>query len=232
MSIVTYNDTVDEQGLVQDLRFLSGQDNLSLNDATRILNYALDDYWHLALVSAGLNKPDGRNYTNLPDATTPVAIGTNKVTKEREHFVLDELQMTYNSKDYVLERKSATRDTDGTPFSRTYKTNSRPKYYDEVGDIIFLYPAPDKTITLHQWYTRPYKHFSPSDITVDIGIPYTHAGYLSLKGAKRLGFRTADTASASMEQELRKKENEIKEYFGLRDNNAEHRLLVEINVPN
>jgi len=217
---ITFNDTSTRQGLVQDLRFLSGQDSLSIEDATRLLNFAVDDYWHLRVSAAGERKPDSTTYTDRPYDTTSVDADTDSIELDNDHLMIDEFQIDYDGKRYKLDRISATKEDD--PVAETYATNGRPKYYDVVGNTLYLYPATDEAITAHIWYIRQFKHFATTDTTVDIGIPQVHGGYLSLRAAQRLGFRTGDRQG--LEAELRRLVEQIKEFSGMQDMNSERRL--------
>ena len=63
---LTYSDSSTLQGAVQHLKYISGQDSLSNNDAARLINMAMDDYSSMAMLSGGDWKFDSNSSTTNP----------------------------------------------------------------------------------------------------------------------------------------------------------------------
>lgn len=62
--MVTFNDTASLQGLFQHTKYITGQDNLLINDFTRLANFAMDDYSAIVLAVDGRWKfEDSTNLT-------------------------------------------------------------------------------------------------------------------------------------------------------------------------
>ena len=229
---LTFNDTTTEQGLVQELRFLSGQDALSIEDATRLLNFALDRYTHLAVMSSGRWKWDDSTNTDRPMATTTLTAGTATYKLDTSHLVIDEVEVYDGSKWHPVGTVDASRDHDGAALTDVYSVDGRPAHYDAQGQYITFYPAPSGGYTQARiWYSRKANHFSTTDTTSAVGIIPTHQDYLPLYAAYRLAMRTNDKNISNLRDGVDRKEREIKEFFGMREMNTPHELVGAVNIP-
>lgn len=228
---LTFNDTTNNQGLVQDLRFISGQDSLSVADATRLLNHALDSYTHLAFKSSGRWKFDDSTYTDRSIATATLSASEPVLALDVTYLVIDEVEVYHNGKWTVVDAGDASRDNDGTPFAITYADEGKPVIYDSSGTELTFYPSPDEDVTVRLWFMRPANHFAVTDTTSTIGIPSIHHEYLTLYAAERLMMRTNDKNLAAVKMARKEKADEVVEFYGYREMNTPQVLTANVNIP-
>lgn len=229
---ITFNDTSTGQGIVQDLRFTSGQDALSINDATRLLNFALDRYSHLAITASGRWKWDDSTNADRPKATATLTEGTATYKLDAEHLVIDEVEVYYDGVWCRVEPIDASRDNGGTSLAKQYIENGKPEYYDMQGRFMTLYATPDADAThIRVWFSRAASHFAVTDTTSTIGIPSIHQDYLPLWAAYRLALRTGDKTMNHIDEAVKRKEREIVEFFGIREMNTPQTLVGNVTVP-
>lgn len=228
----TFNDTSTQQGLVQHLRFLSGQDALSIEDATRLINFALDDYSYIALTSSGRWKFDDSTHENAdgdatyPIATATVSAGETSIPLETDFLSVEEVRFN----DEILAPVDR-RDYHGTKLTTLYGTSGTPRAYDYDSNALFLYPPPSTSGTVKLLYSRASPYFSTSDTTATVGIPRIHHEYLVLHALHRLSLRTNDSNRVEVRNELQAMEEKVRDFYSKRDQNTSRKLKAIINVP-
>lgn len=233
---LVFSDQSTKQGLVEHLKFITGQDSLSANDATRLLNMALDDYSYIALTSSGRWKFDDLTHVNEDgDETFPIATATlnadeESVPLETDLLMINQVQIQIDGKWQVLEPVD-TRDSKHEVLSTTYSVNGKPIKYDYDAHSLFFYPKSDTARSVRVLYSRPSPYFSVTDTGAPIGIPRIHHEYLVLHAANRLNLRTNDSNSVKIKQELLEFEQKIRDFYSKRDQDTPRRLKAKINVP-
>jgi hypothetical protein len=233
---LVFSDSSTKQGLVEHLKFVSGQDSLNINDATRLLNFALDDYSSIAMASSGKWKFDDTTNTTNPIATATLNAGEEHIPLDIEFLMVDQVQILIDGKYEVLEPIDP-RDDKENVLASVYDTAGKPRYYDYDAHNLYFYPKSDTTRTVKVRFSRAANHFDVTDTNASIGIPSIHYEYLSLKAAQKLGFRINDDAMAMIERELIKWEGvdgqggKIRDFYSKRDQDTPRRLKAKINVP-
>ena len=233
---VTFNDTSTLQGLVQHLRFISGQDSLKIEDATRLLNFALDDYAYIALTSSGRWKFDDLTHTNNDgDETFNIATGTLSADEasmplESSFLMINQVQIQIDGKWQVVEPVDV-RDSKEEVLAQTYSVNGKPRKYDYDAHSLFFYPKSDAARTVKILYSRASPYFSTSDTTATIGIPRIHHRYLALNAAYQLSERTNDRSGDRMFRSLQLEERRVRDFFSKRDQDTPRKLQGMVNIP-
>jgi hypothetical protein len=233
---VVFSDTSTLQGLVEHLKFISGQDSLHINDATRLLNFAIDDYSHIALTSSGKWKFDDFTNTDNPVATATLNAEEEHIPLETEFLMLNQVQILIDGKYQVLTPIDP-RDNKENVLGTVYETSGKPIYYDYDAHNLYLYPKSDTTRTVKVLFSRAANYFDVTDTTAEIGIPRIHHEYLALKAAQKLGFRINDSTKTDIERELSRWEGvdgqggKIRDFYSKRDQDTPRRLKAKINVP-
>lgn len=219
------SDTSTSQGLIEQLKFITGQDSLSNNDAIRLINLAIDDYSYLALTGNRRWKLDDANNTDLPTASATINSSETHIPLETEVLTLEEVQFNGN----ILTPIDRTQYKTSTP-TQEFGTGT-PTHYDYDSHSLFLYPIPTASGTVTVYYSRPENYFATTDTTATIGIPRIHHNYLILHAANTLSLRTNDPIGNKIKQELIEAELKIKDFFGLRDQDTRKNLrpLIQNN---
>lgn len=248
--MVTFNDTATLQGLYQHTKYLSGQSNLSIEDFTRLANFAMDDYSSIVLSADGRWKFEDTTNTSRPQGFTQLTAGQKAYTLDTNYLTINKVEVKIDGKWRVLEPIDQ-RDYKNSSLEQVFSDNGDPKYYDYDGQQIILYPAPDFTDTgavsssdprantsLHVDFSRPATYFDTTDTTATVGIPRVHCEYIALKSAHKVMLAKNDPSITSIEKELvsweglerqgRLSGGKIREYFSFRDENRPRRLKPKL----
>lgn len=223
---ITLQDTTDQQGLIEHLKFITGQDSLHKNDAVRLINFAIDDYSYLALTSSGRWKFDDSTNTDLPIATATLNAGETSIPLETDFLTIEQVQLDGNILVPIDNNEYRTI----TP-TELYGTGGTPGYYDYDSHSLFFYPIPGSAHTVTVLYSRASPYFDVDDTTAAIGIPRIHHEYLALHAAHRLSLRTNDTNRNELRNELVAFEERIRDFYSKRDKTSGRKLRAKINVP-
>lgn len=249
--MVTFNDTSTLQGLYQHTKYLSGQDNLSIENFTRLLNFAIDDYSSIVLGCDGRWKFEDSTNLTTPTGYTQVTAGQRAYTLDTNFLHIDRVEVKVEGVWRVLEPIDQS-DYKDTSLEATFATAGTPTHYDYDGQQIKLYPATDWTdsgtvdednpaanTSLKVEHSRPANYFDTTDTNATIGIPRVHHQYLALKATKMVFMASNDPSITSINQELvawegletqgRLSGGKIREYFSRRDENTVRRLKPKIN---
>jgi len=233
---VTFNDTSTYQGLVQHLKFVSGQDALSIEDATRLINFALDDYSHIALTASRRWKFDDQTNTDFPIATATLNSNEASIPLETTFLMIDEVQITDDTGAYVKLLPIDEAEADRKEVLATqYATDGMPLYYDYDSHSLFVYPQSSSTRTIKVLYRRAMEHFDTSDTTATVGVPRIHQEYLALKASYSLALRNNDPGLPALKREIQEWEGvegtggRIREFYSRRDGQTKARLAPKVH---
>lgn len=245
-----FSDTSTQQGLYQHVKYITGQSNLSIEDFTRMLNFAIDDYSSIAISADGKAKFDAATYDNLSNGWTQVVAGQRSYELDDSFAQIHKVEVVKDGTRTVV-RPIDQRDWKDESLEQTFEKNGRPRYYDWDGQVIKLYPAPDwsdsgtvsednpsANASLYVDHTRAAPYFNTTDTTATIGIPRVHHRYLALKVQHQVMMSTNDPSISKVEQELvswegqerngRLSGGKIREYFTTRDENTPRRIKSKI----
>jgi len=232
---VVFSDTSTLQGLVQHLKFISGQDSLAIEDATRLLNFAMDEYSYIALTASKRWKFDDQTNTDFPIATATLNANEASIPLETTFLIVDEVQITDANGKYVkltpIEEPNMDREE---VLATTYETDGQPIYYDYDSHSLFFYPQASAERTVKVIYRRATEYFDTTDTTATVGIPRIHHEYLPLKASYSLTLRTNDPNSERIKRELVEWEGredsggKIRNFYSKRDNNSTGRLMPKV----
>jgi|JI10StandDraft_1071094.scaffolds.fasta_scaffold12225_5 hypothetical protein len=250
--MVTFNDTDTLQGLYQHTKFLSGQSNLSIEDFTRLANFAMDDYSSIVLSCDGKWKfDDSTNLTN-PQGYTQVTSGQKKYTVDTNYLKIRGVDLKVDGKWTVLEQIDRD-EYKNQSLEEVFSENGTPKYYDYDGQQIILYPAPNfsdsgtvdaddpgATASLHVDFSRPAEYFDTTDTTATIGIPRVHHQYIALKATEMVMMSTNDPSISGIQNKLiaweGREQNgqlsggKIREHFTTRDEDRPRRIKPKLHA--
>lgn len=235
---ITFNNISTLQGAIQHLRYITGQDSLSIEDAKRLLNFALDDYTYLAMTSDGTWKFDASTHTNssgnptYPIATATLTAGATNIPLSTDFLAINQVLIENNNGRFDVLRPIDTKDNKDNDLRDVYNATGEPQYYDYDAHGLFVYPASDRNRIIKVKHTRAIPYFDITDTTAEIGIPRIHHEYLPLKASLKIGFRLSDSDYSKIKREIVQWEGEegtsnigkIRKYYSRRDEDTPNRI--------
>lgn len=231
---VTFNDKNNKQGLYQHLLFLTGQNEASLpiEDATRLINFALDRYTYLSILSSGYWQFDDFGNSTFARARRSLISGQSDYTMNADYLTVERVEIQDSDGNWHKLDQFDQNSLNDESLNDYYSTDGTPQFYDIVNNSIVLYPAPDFTASraLELTYKRPFNHFSSTDTNAEINIPSIHAEYLVLHAISRSNLRSLDMNMKAVRQDVADYERMIKDGLSRRDRDIEHQLSPNINV--
>lgn len=226
--------TVEE--LIDDLKYVTGQDSLTNARAIKLLNYAKDNYSYIALTASGRWKFDDSTHVNAdgdptyPRATATLQSNEESIPLETGFLAINQVQIFLNGKWQVLH-PTDVRDVKDEVLGTVYEANGTPYKYDYDAHSLFIYPRPATSTPIKVLYSRAGKHFVESDLTQQSGIPSIHEEYLVMHAGSKLSFRTSDSAKVDFRNELAKWEGPdgisggmIRDWYSKRDQDTPRRF--------
>lgn len=221
------SDTSTHQGLVEIIKFETGQDSLSNEEVIRAINLALDNYSYLELIGSRRWKPDASTNTDLPIATTTLNAGETSIALDTSMLTLEEIDLNGD----ILTPIDRSEFKDKTP-TQVYGTSGTPQAYDYVAGQLFFYPplaTGTATVTAHFGRAEPY--FATTDTTATIPIPRIHHRYLIADASEQIAFAKNDPDYNKFLNRKMTEEGKVLEFFGLRDQDTRKslRTLIQDN---
>lgn len=180
-----FSDTTNDQGLVQDARWLVGANSASYNikDLTRNINRRHEEAVALIFESDGRwqytdsNNTEGIYTDDLVSGTQAYDILVSHLRITRVEVVDED---DNSSRLHVLDQNDVL-----TSLTDYEKTDGTPRFYDLIGNKMYLYPAPsyNKTDGLRFWFQTGPSLFDTTDTTKVPGFASIFHRYLSLGAA-------------------------------------------------
>jgi hypothetical protein len=233
---------VSQQGLVQDCETLTGLgkngiagNSDRLKEFVRLLNswYRKADTW-IWKAAGDWDFDDSKN-TTLPVATTALVDAQADYSLPSNARKVERVEVKDINGNYQLVSPMDKSQITGEAMTEFEETNGVPEYYDIVGNSLYLYPAPDATLTCT---TSALKLYASRDIvafTTTMNATTTHLepGFdshfhriLSLGASYDWCLSKGLTKADRIRIELGQLENEIKEFHGSRHRNMKTRFGV------
>lgn len=222
--------------LIDDLKYVTGQDSLTNARAVKLLNYAKDNYSYIALTASGRWKFDDSTHVNsdgeptYPRATAILQPNEESIPLETGFLAINQVQIEVDGKSIVLPPVDV-RDVKDEVLGTVYSANGTPYRYDYDAHSLFIYPRPATSTPIKILYSRAGKHFTTSDLTQQSGIPSIHDEYLVMHAGNKVSFRTVDGAKVDFRNELAKWEGVdgmsggiIRDWYSKRDQDTPRRL--------
>lgn len=213
---------------IAQIKFLTGQTNLSNDDACRLINYALDKYTYLSITTDGKAQVDDSENADQSRATTTLEANTNKVALGGDFLSWQYVEIEDGTGNrYRLAPYDQRFEEQTTPQS----TNTgRPKRYDYYGGVFYFDVYADQDYTIRAHYSRAFNHVSTSDLTATIGIPSIHAEYPALHASARLALARNDSNYSRLRDEVTLMERDIVDFYRVRDEDMPQILQAKMDV--
>lgn len=214
------------QTLIDYVKDITGQTNVSDAKVIRALNFAVDAYSYIKITASGRWKWDSRNHGDLARVTATTS--DSILTLEDELSAVQSLEVLVGGK-YQLVENIDQRDSN-IPLSRVVTGTEYATYFDLDGRAIRLYPAPTGSWTYRLTFSRPHPRYTTSNLTADTGVEPIHEEYIALYAADKIMLGTNDSSRVAVRNELLVKEREIRELCAKRDQSRAIKLPMKINV--
>jgi hypothetical protein len=214
---------------IAQIKFLTGQTNLSNADAVRLINYASDKYTYLAISADGKAQvDDSGNDDDINRATTTLSSGTYKVRLGGDFLTWQYVEIEdSNGTRHRLKPYDQRFQEEVTPSSAN---TGRPKRYDYYGGVFYFDTYADQDYTIRAHYSRAFNHVSTDDLTATIGIPSHHAEYPALHASSRLTLANNDPSHSRLRDEVTLMERDITDFYRTRDEDMPQVLQAKMDV--
>ena len=143
-----FSDTTNQQGILQDVDFLSRSTSASypVNDKTRNINQAYQKVVSLIWESADNWQYDDSNATDLPKVLTTLTHNTASYAVPSTSQKIHRIEIQDSQGEWYKLTPIDYNDIN-VSLEEYYSEANRPIHYDLVGNYITLYPAPSSAYT-------------------------------------------------------------------------------------
>lgn len=214
--------------LIESIKDLSGQTNISTAKAIRALNFGADSYSRLHILNSGKWKEDSNNHENLPRITTTITSADEKVSLPLELIAIQNVEVMTDGRYQPLEHIDAY-DSKDASLSTVYATTGVPKRYDYDADNLYLYPQTDSSITLRVTYSRAHPRFSVDELTQSTGVVPIDDEYLVMYAVKYVMTGSNDPSIVGIKQDLQGMRNDVVVMYQNRNQNSVRRIKPKIS---
>lgn len=216
------------QNIIDHIKFLTGQDNLSTADGVRLINYAQDEYTYLAITADGKAQVDDSGETDANRASATLSSGTNKVRLGADFLTWQYVEIEdSNGNRWRVKPYDQRAEEETTP--KTTDTG-RPTRYDFYGGVFYFDKYADQDYTIRAHYSAAFTHATTDNLTKAIGIPSIHAEYIALHAAARLALANNDPSHAALRNERSAYEVRIQDFYRVRDEDMPQVLQATVDV--
>lgn len=240
---IKFNDTSSSKnGLLQICETkLFGSEYGAITDSSkrkatfaRYINGGLNRYTSLVMKAETRWQFHDSNYLTHPEASTTMTAGQSDYGLSELHLQLRHVYV--KTKDGIKVPVKPVDEFDfaskGYSPDEYFVTSGIPEYYDKKGRSIRLYPAPsaeDTTLTngLFVTYTSAPSYFDPADTTKQAGVPLIFQDHPAIYAAwKYAGDNQMDKKRKDFKEELLEMENDIIDFYSMRDRDDRPRIAV------
>lgn len=212
------------QTLIDYVKDLSGQDNISTAKVIRALNFGTDHLSVIKLLAASKTNPDSSNNTDL----SRTSVTTSDTTLDLSGGDLDNGELLTFRHLEILSNGNYKRlipiDSRDNDYVNLQNKTGTPTHFDIEGNIIRPLPVPNTSVTYRLSYGRVHPRYSTSNLTQATGLLPNEEEYVALYAADRVMIGMSDSARTAVRNELTVKTEEIKKMTALRDQVTPKRL--------
>ena len=227
---MVFSDTSTDAGIVQEARYFVGANSTSypINDLTRNVNRWFDKAVALIFKSNGRWQWDDANQSTYPQATTDLVSGQQDYTLDVSHLKITRVEVKDESGNWTKLQPFDPKDIGKGSIEEFQENDGQPAYYDVVANSLFLYPAPNyaQEDSLKVWFQRKGSYFVTSDTTKEPGFSEIFHRYLSLGAAYDYSLKNNVTNRNQLREEIMAMEDEIKDFYALRQPDEHIRLTA------
>ena len=228
--MAVFSDSSTEQGLVEESRWLVGANSTSypIKDLTRSINRWFDKAVALIFKASGRWQWDDSNQTTYPNAVTNLISGQSDYTLEVSHLKIERVEVKNENGQWIKLKPFDAKDLHDESLEGFKTQDGVPQYYDVVANSVFLYPASSysQDDSLKVWFQRGGTYFATTDTIKKAGFAEIFHRYLSLGAAYDYSLKNNLTSRNQLREEISAMEEEIKDFYALRQKDEHIRLSV------
>lgn len=213
------------QTLIDYVKDLTGQTNVTTTKVIRALNFGVDDYSRQRVLASKRFTPDSVNHGNIARVTATATSGKLSLTSLPELIGVRQVEVLSGGSYSKLEAVDIK--DESIPLDTLYSGSGTPRVYDVKSNHIYLYPTPSSPMTIRVEYTRNHPRFSASNLTQDVGVLNIDEEYVALYAADRIMLGMSDSSRPAIRQELELKKKEIKQTIANLDQDHSKRVITK-----
>lgn len=241
MALQFSDTTASKAGLIQECESLvfgdgsygriSGDPDL-LATFTRYLNEGLNRTASLVMLADGRWQWDDNNNTDFPIGTTTLVASQQDYSFSVNMLKITRIEVLDANGNWKLLTPIDQADIYDQSLTDFLSVDGLPKYYDKIGNLIFLYPAPASTnVTLTNglkvWFQRPPSYFTVSDTTKQPGINSMYHRLVALIASRDYALTKQLSNSKALSDLVQQQEDSLSEAYALRNKDEHIKLSVK-----
>lgn len=195
-------------------------------DITTSANKALDRIVALIRHAEGRWEFDDTNNSDLPIATSNLVSGQQDYSIGSTFYSIKRVEVLNSSGVWSLLKPIDQADINEMALTQFLSTSGLPKYYDKLGNSIFLYPKPNysQDSSLKVYFERGADYFTTSDTTKTPGFNPMFHNLVPMWCAYDYALMNNLSIQKNLRAEIGVLEDELLEYYANR-NMDEHKRL-------
>lgn len=216
---MVFSDSTTDQGLVEEARWLVGANTTSypLTDITRNVNRWYDRAVSLIFEADGRWQWDDPNHESEATYLDDLVSGTQSYDLLVSHLRITRAEVKDQagnwSRLFLIDQNDVHETL--TDFE---KTDGTPRFYDLIGNKVYLYPAPNysQAESLKLLYQRGADYFLTSDTTKAPGFAGLYHRYLSLGAAYDYALKNNLAIRNRIKEEIAEMEEDMQSFYARR----------------
>jgi len=233
---MVYNDTTNNQGIVQDIYFGINANSTSypIADVTRAVNLGLDKVSAIILQADNRWQFDDKNNTTLPIATTDLVNNQQDYEFDSSFLEVEKVMVADPSGNYYEVRNIDIHDQNVSSYLENQTANlGQPYRYDVIGNSILLDTRPNYSYTdgLKVYFKRKAEYFVSGDTTKIPGFASQFHKYLSLYAQYEYAYAKTLPKTEQIKRDMLEMEKKIAEYYAKRANDYRPRFISRVRLP-
>ncbi len=222
--------------IVNKVYFLTKSDSSSYSAADMLIaiNNAYERVGSLILGQDSRWVWDDSNQTDLPIATTNLVSAQQDYSIASTHLSIDRVEVKDAAGNWVLLTQidqQLKKGDQAVTLAAYQSTNGTPNEYDIIGNSVFLYPTPSYSSTggLKLYFTRGPSLFTSGEVSTGTKVPGFNSLFhdlIPLHVAFDYAVANSGQNTTSLFNIIQTKEQQLKDYYGLRNRDARPRLSM------
>lgn len=218
--------------ILAEARRLAKQTSTSYptSEVTTSANRALERVTSLIRDAEGRWQWDDSNNSDFPFATTAITTDIQDYSLDPSHYRIERMEIKDTEGNWHKLDSIDTADVYDQSLTDFLKTSGLPKYYDKVGNSVLLYPKPNYTqaASLKVFYERGPDYFETTDTTKTPGFNTLFHSLVPLWAAYDFAFINQLPTAKSIADRIALMEDDLKDYYSLRDKDDRIQLRSRI----
>lgn len=219
-------------GIVEDIDFLVNTNSTSYPTAQKTRNV---NEWYNRVIGWILDAQDDwqwddKNQTDLPIGTTNL-VSSQQDYAEPTSLTITRVEIKDSGGTWRLLEPIDQADIEGEALGNFLSTAGTPRFYDKLGNSIFLYPKPSYNSTggLKVYFLREPDYFTASDTTQEPGFESMFHRILSVGAAYDFSLANGLDNMVVLKNRIDELKSELIKYYGRKSKDRRPRITPLIN---